>query len=709
MQYKKSNTLALIILFTLFISTGCQSMKKNTPNPKVKITDLDYLVEVEGHKALAFAKKNNASTDARLKTDERFKTAYNDIFKIVSAKDKLPIFFIINDEIYNFWQDDIHVKGILRKSSVVTFNSGKPVWKTILDVDLLAKTENENWVYKNINCLDPNYELCLVSLSRGGKDAVVIREFNLKTLTFVENGFFIAESKSSAAWLNADTLFVSDGADVTTLTTSGYPSRIKVLKRGVKIKDAPVIFEASKNSMGAWVFTQPIKDQRAVIIINQVSFFAADYYEYNISQDKSVKLNIPKDADVKGFFKGNLLFLNRSAFLKYPAGSLLSTEFNKASRSDNIEYTPVFISTKKEFFEGFGTSKSSVWVSTLKDVKKQVYQYRIINNKWTRTSIKVNTASGNTDLSTFDEKSNHVYFSYSDFLTPTSIYHINDSKNLKISKVLQAPARFNSIHYKISQLKTKSKDGTDIPYFIVYPKNMSLLASKKPLPTLLYAYGGFEVALTQSYLGATGKAWLEKGGVYVVANIRGGGEYGPAWHKSALKQNRHKAYEDFYAVAEDLIKRKITTPRHLGIKGGSNGGLLTSVAFTQRPELFNAVISEVPLANMLEYHKWLAGASWMEEYGDPDEPIMKKYLESYSPLHNLSKDKKYPEVFFLTSTKDDRVHPAHARQMVARMQELGHPVLYNENTDGGHGRASNMKDLAEFLALEFTYLYQKLF
>ncbi len=308
----------------------------------------------------------------------------------------------------------------------------------------------------------------------------------------------------------------------------------------------------------------------------------------------------------------------------------------------------------------------------------------------------MDTDSGNTDLTAFDEKSNHVYLSYSDFLTPTSIYHIDDSKKLRASKVLQAPAKFNSSHYKISQLKTKSKDGTEISYFIVYPKKMSLSASKNPLPTLLYAYGGFEIALTQSYLGSTGKAWIEKGGVYVVANIRGGGEYGPDWHKSALKQNRHKAYEDFYSVAEDLIRRKITTPRQLGIKGGSNGGLLTSVAFTQRPELFNAVISEVPLANMLLYHQWLAGASWMEEYGNPDEPIMRKYLESYSPLHNLSKDKKYPEVFFLTSTKDDRVHPAHARQMVARMQELGHPVLYNENTDGGHGRASNMKDLAEF-------------
>ncbi|MEQ1721686.1 MAG: prolyl oligopeptidase family serine peptidase [Pseudobdellovibrio sp.] len=666
-------------------------------------------MEVEGKDALAFAKKNNASTDARIKSDVRYQSTYDDIFKIVSAKDKLPVFSIINDEIYNFWQDDVHVKGILRKSTAAAFNSGKPVWKTIIDVDLLAKTENENWVYKNINCLDPDFELCLVGLSRGGKDAVVIREFNLKTQKFAENGFYIPESKSDAVWYNADTLLVGDGTDPSTLTTSGYPSRVKVLKRGAELKNAPVIFEGSTTSMGTWVTTQLQNNQRAIIFINQVSFFAADYYSYNFFESKSVRLPIPQDADFKGFFKGNILFLNRSEFLKYPAGSLLSTDFNEASRSNNPEFLPVFIPTKIEFFEGFGTSKNSVWVSTLKDVKKQVYQYQKINNKWTNKSLNIDTNSGNTDISAFDEQSHHIYLSYSDFLTPTSIYHIDDSNKIQASKVLQAPARFNSSTYKISQLKVKSKDGTQVPFFIVYPKSMSLSANKKARPTLLYAYGGFEIASTQNYLGATGKVWLEKGGVYVVANIRGGGEYGPAWHKSALKQNRHKAYEDFYAVAEDLIKRKITTPRHLGIKGGSNGGLLTSVALTQRPELFNAVISEVPLANMLEYHQWLAGASWMEEYGDPDEPNMRKYLESYSPLHNLSKDKKYPEVFFLTSTKDDRVHPAHARQMVARMQELGHPVLYNENTDGGHGRASNMKDLAEFLALEFTYLYQKLF
>jgi prolyl oligopeptidase len=296
--------------------------------------------------------------------------------------------------------------------------------------------------------------------------------------------------------------------------------------------------------------------------------------------------------------------------------------------------------------------------------------------------------------------------SYSDFLTPVTVFYYNAAKGKALKEIIHAPSRFDSRPYKIEQCKVASRDGTMIPYFVVSGKNIELNSKN---PTLLYAYGGFEIPMTANYLGSTGKVWLEKGGVYVLANIRGGGEYGPDWHRAALRENRQRAFDDFFAIAEDLIRKNITSPAHLGIRGGSNGGLLMGVAFTQRPELFNAVISEVPLANMLEYHKWLAGASWMEEYGNPEDPKMREFLRGYSPLHNLSKDKKYPEVFFLTSTKDDRVHPAHARQMVARMQELGLPVLYNENTDGGHGRATNMSDLAEYLALEFTYLYQKLF
>ncbi|MEK6627983.1 MAG: prolyl oligopeptidase family serine peptidase [Bdellovibrionota bacterium] len=679
-----------------------------TTSKDQKLSHLDYLEIVEGSEALSFAKKNNAYSDARLKSDKRYQPAYDKILKIVSAKDKLPAFYLMNDEIYDFWQDDIHIKGILRKTSIKSLNSGKPKWTIILDIDALAKSENENWVYKGFNCLEPEYTLCMMSLSRGGKDASTMREFNLKTKQFVKDGFYIPESKSQIAWVDENTLLVGDGANTTTLTTSGYPSQIKVLQRGTELKSAPIVFKTARSSVSAYAFSKLIDKKRLLFIGEHTSFFEATNYVFDISTSKLMKIPIPATANFEGLFQGQFLFITKQIFEskneKFPAGSLLSFSASELE-AKNPKITPVFVPNEVSFYENSTFSKNHLWVMILNDVKKQLLKYSLKSDKWTSEDVSFAGSAGNESVSAAQENSNHVYLSYSDFLTPTSIFYLNETSKNKAKLALKSPARFKSDQYNISQYKVNSKDGTLIPYFVVSNKKIKLTGKN---PTLLYGYGGFELAMTSNYLGTTGKVWLEKGGVYVLSNIRGGGEYGPNWHRSALRENRHKAYEDFYAIAEDLIKRKLTSPKHLGIRGGSNGGLLTSVAFTQRPELFNAVISEVPLANMLEYHHWLAGASWMEEYGDPDDSKMRKYLLSYSPLHNLQKDKKYPEVFYLTSTKDDRVHPGHARQMVARMQELGHPVLYNENTDGGHGRASNMKDLAEFLALEFTYLYQKL-
>lgn len=685
---------------------------QSTETPSTTLNHLDYLEQVEGENALAFAKKNNAISDARLKTDGRYKKTYNEILKIVSAKDKLPLFYILNDEIFNFWQDATHVKGILRKTSAASFNTGKPNWKTVLDIDALSKNEKENWVYKGITCLEPSSNYCMVRLSRGGKDASVFREFDLQSQQFVKNGFYIPESKSRVEWFSKDILLVGDATDPSTLTNSGYPSQIKFLNRGSSLANSKIIFKCNSDCVSAWVTTHLIDSNRRVILVGaSITFYQTSYFLYDPKADTLSQIPIPYTADLKGLFRGRIIFVTRDPLSDLPPGTLASIPFSDAKKGVNTIIRTLFKPSANEFLEDVSFSKDSVWVTTLRDVKKQLYEFYVNpNNSWTSERPSIAGKDENITIAATNQYSDHIYFNYTDYLTPSSILYANHTKGGNGVKVLQAPSRFNSKGFKIAQLKARSKDGTLIPYFIVYPYKLSLENNKKPFPTLLYAYGGFEISMTQNYLGATGKVWLEKGGIYVVANIRGGGEYGPGWHKAALKKNRHKAYEDFYAVAEDLIARNITTPRQLGIKGGSNGGLLTSVAFTQRPELFNAVISEVPLANMLEYHKWLAGASWTAEYGNPDENSdMKQYLNSYSPLHNLSKDKKYPEVFFLTSTKDDRVHPAHARQMVARMQELGHPVLYNENTDGGHGRASNMKDLAEFLALEYTYLYQKLF
>ncbi len=677
----------------------------NQSSKDQKLEHLDYLEIVEGAEALEFARKNNGISDARIKSDKRFQTTFDEILKIVTAKDKLPAFYLMHDEIYNFWQDNVHIKGILRKTSVKAFNSGAPTWETVLDIDQISKSEQENWVYKGINCLEPSFEICILQLSRGGKDAVVLREYNLKERQFVVGGFAITESKSAIAWLDQNTILVGDATNPATLTASGYPSEIKVLKRGERLSDAKVIFSCGPTCMSAGVSSQYNNGKRYAFATNQISFFEAQEYRLDLQSLKAIPIPIPKTANFVALFKEKILFTNREPLKDFKAGSLLSISVDARSLEVS-KVDVVFSPSESSFYEYLMASKDHLWVVTLNEVKKRIIKYSLSSGRWVAESLSALNENGNTGMSAADSNSSHIYLNYSDFLTPTTIYYMNEYSNNPPHTVLKAPAFFKSDGYKISQFKAKSKDGTLVPYFIVHAKNIKYDGQN---PTLLYGYGGFEISMTSSYLGSTGKVWLEKGGVYALSNIRGGGEYGPLWHQAALRENRHKAYEDFYAIAEDLISRKITTPRHLGIRGGSNGGLLTSVSFVQRPELFNAVISEVPLANMLEYHKWLAGASWMEEYGDPENQKMREYLLTYSPLHNLSKDAKYPEVFYLTSTKDDRVHPGHARQMVARLQELGHPVLYNENTDGGHGRASNMKDLAEFLALEFTYLYQKLF
>jgi prolyl oligopeptidase len=687
----------------LLIMTGCQTMKK--PVAIDELAHLNYLEQVEGSEALAFAVKNNALSDDRLKNDPRYSPTFDEIFKIVSAKDKLPVFYQINHDIYNFWQDDVHIKGILRKTSIEAFNAKEIHWQTVLDIDKLAKDEGQNWVYQGMTCLEPQNELCLLSLSDGGKDAAVIREFNLKSKKFVDGGFVIPESKSSVAWVDQNTIMVGDATDPATLSPAGYPSQIKVLKRNEKLSSAPVVFKCDSACIAADVGSGISNGERYVYVGNQISFFEAEIFIVDFENNKLRKLPIPRTAAFEGIYQGHVLFSNREPYEVFAPGSLLSMKFSEIDAYKARIY-PVFQPTKSSFYERSGKSKNHLYIETLNDVKKQVIRATFKGEKWDSELLSFGNKIGNAAIASVNPDTDDVYLSYSDFLTPVSVFYNNSITKQSLQPVLKSPARFNSAPFKIEQFKVASRDGTLVPYFVVSAKTLKLNSKN---PTLLYAYGGFEIPMTANYLGTTGKVWLEKGGVYVLANIRGGGEYGPNWHRSALRENRQRAFDDFYAIAEDLIKRKITSPRHLGIRGGSNGGLLMGVAFTQRPELFNAVISEVPLANMLEYHKWLAGASWMEEYGNPEDPKMREFLLGYSPLHNLKKDLKYPEVFFLTSTKDDRVHPAHARQMVARMQELGLPVLYNENTDGGHGRATNMADLAEFLALEFTYLYQKLF
>ncbi len=687
-----------IFLIVLFLFQSCVSKKE------VSMEHLSYLTQITGDQALSFAREQNKISEIRLKKDPRYSTTYKKAFEILNSKDKLPGIFFIDDSLYNFWQDDVHIRGILRRTSMNSFNSGKPAWITVLDVDHLAKAENQNWVYKGLRCLQSNYEFCTIALSDGGKDAVTYREFNLSSLQFVKDGFVLPESKSSLSWLDKDTLLIGDGIDANSLTTSGYPSVVKVLKRGQKLADAPVLFKGNLSSVYTGAYSFFVGDNKKItLLIENTKFYEQNSYLVDVDKMKLTPIKIPSTSYIADYSNEYFIVYLRKAYRNFPAGSLIAIHESNITK-ENATVQLLFQPSETEFFEYAHSTKDFLFVGTLQDVKERVFKYELKSGQWIRSTIEFGDKNGSQTLGTTSSKHNHTYFSYTDFLSPRSVYFKHDD-NPVVRKVMQSPAFFDSTKYKVEQLKAKSKDGTLIPYFMVSSKKTVLDGNN---PTLIEAYGGFEVSRTPEYLNVTGSTWLEQGGIYVLANLRGGGEYGPAWHAAGLRQNRYKIFEDFYAVAEDLFFRKITSPSRLGIKGGSNGGLLTAVALTQRPELYSAVISEVPLTNMLEYHRWLAGASWIEEYGNPDDSKMHEYLKSYSPLHNLKKEKQYPEAFFLTSTKDDRVHPAHARQMVARMLELGYPVLYHENLDGGHGRATNTVEMAEFMALEFTYLYQKL-
>ncbi len=637
-----------ISFIALNLLLGCQNMKLSEKENAV--THLKYFEEVDSEQSLQFAVKQNEIVKNRLKADPRFKSTYEKIFNILSDEKNLPQFFQLGHEIYNFWQDKNHIKGILRKTSISNFNSPQQNWITILDLDLLSKNENENWVFGDINCLSGKIEYCMISLSKSGKDAHVSHEFNLKTGQFVKNGFTISESKSHLSWLDENTLIIADGTIEKNLNKSGYPTEIKILKRGEILTQATTVFKADKTDASLYLLaTGSIEFQKKNLFINRyITFGESENYIYDIQSQKTTLVSLPEKSQFIDILGHEFIFQIRKPFLDFPSGSLISFSLNQSTTIlEKRDYHPIFIPDSSHFCEDSRASKNYLWVVTNHDVIQSLHKYEFQNNQWIKNNI--NLPKGSLNLQSVSSESDHVYIDYTDFLTPVSYFYMNEKVQTQPIKIKQAPSRFDSSKYTYQQFKTKSKDGTMIPYFIVHSKDNKI--SEKSNPVLLYAYGGFEVSINPSYVNAMGPTWLEKGGIYVLANIRGGSEYGTEWHTQIIKENRHKVYEDFYAVAEDLIHRKITTPKQLGIKGGSNGGLLTAVALTQRPELFNAVISVVPLTNMLDYHQLFAGASWMNEYGNPADPKMKDYLLSYSPLHNLDSQKNTQNLFLLLTPK----------------------------------------------------------
>ena len=661
-----------------------------------------WLEDVEGEQALAWVREKNQSTLSRLESDERFQPLMDKLLTRYNATDKIAYGSFDVGGIHNFWQDANHVRGLWRRADYDSYVSGKPVWETLLDFDALAEAENENWVYKGRTCLRGSTR-CLLRLSRGGSDASVIREFDVATKTFVEGGFVSPEAKQWFAWVNQDSLLIATDFGPDTLNSSGYPTQVKLWQRGTPLSDATLVLEG-KDAVFNFPGSSHRDDGHHVFVIQRPDFFTQRLFLLN-EEMVPQRVNLPEGINFQGFYKNHLVVQLRKDWHTAKAGEVALIPVEKAF-SDTLnpaDATHIISPDGKASIEKIAIGANGVYYTVLRDVVSELHRYEYASQQSqphlsTLLPLPDNGAIG---IYSVDTSSERAFVQYASMLSPSAFFSIEQTG---IKKVAQLPQRFTSEGLVTEQFFATSKDGTQVPYFVVRPSNAPMDGST---PTILYGYGGFEISLTPNYLSGLAGLWVEQGGAYVVANIRGGGEYGPEWHQAALKANRQRAYDDFIAVAEDLVARKLTSPQHLGIRGGSNGGLLMGVMTTQRPDLFNAVICAVPLLDMYRYHQLLAGASWIGEYGDPSTDDW-SFIREYSPYHNVFDDVRYPEVFFYTSTKDDRVHPGHARKMAARMLAQGHPVLYYENIEGGHSAAANLKQSAYTDALQLVYSMQKL-
>ncbi|MBL4617870.1 MAG: S9 family peptidase [Robiginitomaculum sp.] len=666
-----------------------------------------WLEEVEGEKPLAWVREQNARALAKLEADPRFAKLQADALAVVNATDKITYGRHRGGFVYNFWQDADHVRGLWRRAPLGEYVIGNPNWDVLIDFDALSAAEGENWVYKGNSCLPPSYDRCMINLSRGGKDAAVRREFDIASKSFVEGGFEIPEAKGSIAWVDADTLLVGTDWGGDTMTTSGYPFVLKLWERGNDLSSAKEMLRGDKADVGVWPFRVEIDDE-AFMFASEASTFYDTTVWYLPEDSAPVKLPIPSKTSFRGVFSGQAIISLEEQWshngTNWPKGTVVSFDLKSFMQTGVISKVyQVVLPDARSSVDSISAARSSLIVAMLENVASKVFSYKFDGSSWTATQLDL-PENGNIGISSVNAHSDVIFANMESFLRPDSLMMVNVPQNT--SKVIQSlPERFDTGNLVVEQLTATSKDGTEVPYFVVRNKDTKMDGTT---PTLLYAYGGFQVSMQPTYSGTLGKLWLENSGAYVLANIRGGGEFGPNWHQAGLKMKRQVIYDDFIAVAEDLIANKLTSPKHLGIRGGSNGGLLMGVMYTQRPDLWNAVLSQVPLLDMMRYHKLLAGASWMGEYGNPDDPDEGAFLKSISPYHNVDADTDYPLMFLMTSTKDDRVHPAHARKMGHLLGELDKPFLYYENIDGGHSAAANLKESAKREALGYVFLMQQL-
>ncbi len=698
------NSALIALLMTGFAAT---SVAQTEQDPYL------WLEGIDDEKSLNWVRAENESTKQRLASLELFDELYTEAKTILNASSRLPQVTQRGDWLYNFWRDQSNPRGLYRRTTLKSFATETPEWQVVLDIDALSKEEDKQWVFKGMTCLPKHPENCLVRLSPGGGDAVVTREFNSETLEFVTDGIYLPLSKGGISWIDSDNLFVSTDFGEGTMTDSGYPRIVKRWQRGTPLASAETLYEGAIEDVSVSAARMRSEGGDIDMLFVSRTFWTSDRYQ--LANGKMYPLELPASATINGIFQGRLIISLKQDWERngttYPQGAVLISDA-RALHVDGEGLLEVLIEPNDTtVVQSVTTTDSSILVTVLENVRGKIYRYMPgPEGQWEKALIDF-PDNGSLSITSTDDETGNFFASFESFTSPPALYYTSAS-DWQPQKIKSQPPSFDGSKYKTEQFFATSVDGTKVPYFVVLAKDAKLDGNN---PTHIFSYGGFRNSLTPSYSGsyenlsgAYGKLWLDRGGVFVLANIRGGGEFGPQWHAAALKENRYKAFEDFEAVAEDLIKRNITSPQHLGIEGRSNGGLLVGATMTRRPDLYGAVICGVPLLDMQRYHKLLAGASWMGEFGDPDIPEEWAYIKEYSPYHNLSDGVEYPGVFFYTSTRDDRVHPGHARKMAAKMKQMDQEIWYYENLEGGHGGSSTNDQLAYRIALAYTHLWTQL-
>jgi len=669
-----------------------------------------WLEEARSEESLAWVEAENTRTLSMLETDPRFEGLKAEALAIYDSEDRIPFVSFRPDGLYNFWQDKENPKGLLRRASLESYKTESPEWEILLDVDALAAAEGKEWVYQGSTCLPPALNICMIALSDGGEDATVMREFNTATKTFVEGGFVLDEkSQGGVQWIDENTLMVGRDFGEGTLTESEYPFTTRVWKRGTPISEAKEIFrgQAKDVSSGAYAVRDNKSEIHATLAYRSVSFHETEYSWLNPDTFEWVKLDLPKKASPYGIVDGHMLFSTDEDWTvgdtTFPADSLIAADLEEWKKDPNAAAkTLVWAPAERQTKRGGAITAGALYVGLLDNVVGKVLKFNFVDGEWVNEQVDL-PDNATVGIAASSDESEQIMFTVTDFLNPTTLFYSEAGEAPSVLKT--SPAHFDTAGMDVEQHEATSKDGTKIPYFIVKPAGMEMTGETA---TLMTGYGGFQVPRLPGYLGSTGKMWLEKGGAYVLANLRGGGEFGPLWHQTAIRENKQRTWDDFIAVGDDLVKRGFTSPEHLGIQGGSQGGLLVGTAFTQRPDLFGAAIVQIPLFDMLRYHLIGRGASWIGEYGDPRIPEQRAWIDGYSPYQMLKEGVDYPMPFLWASTADDRTHPAHARKGAAKLKGLGQGYLYYEDTTGGHSGGVDNEQRAKLQALQYVYLMQRL-